>query len=171
NFVEFRDHAFDLSSLAPATSLIRYSVQERFPWELLNPPADDPLYKDQPGQFRSELHNRITAPLYPLAFLVITFAYLGAPRTTRKTRAMTFAGALIAVSVLRGWGFVGTLAGAHSPAALVIPYATLAATFVLGLWAIARGIIIEPPAFITKAVNAFVEGVARRTAVATGSAQ
>jgi len=171
NFVEFRDHAFDLSSLAPATSLIRYSVQERFLWELLNPPADDPLYKDQPGQFRAELHNRITAPFYPLAFLVITFAYLGAPRTTRQSRAMSFAGAIIAVSVLRGVGFVGTLAGAHSPTALLVPYLALAATFVLGIWAIARGIIIEPPALITNAVNAFVEGVARRTAVATGSAQ
>src|SRR5262249_10974155 len=153
NFVEFRDHAFDLSSLAPATSLIRYSVQERSLWELLNPPADDPLYKDQPGQFRSELHNRITAPLYPLAFLVITFAYLGAPRTTRQGRRISFGGPIIAVPVLRGLGFVGTLAGAHNPMALVVPYLTLAATFVLGTWAIARGIIIEPPAFVTNAVN------------------
>jgi len=54
------------------------------PLELAYPPADDPLYKEQPGNFTAELHNRITAALYPLAFLFITFAYLGAPRTTRK---------------------------------------------------------------------------------------
>src|SRR5215813_8038222 len=171
NFVEFRDHAFDLSSLAPATSLIRYSVQERSLWELLNPPADDPLYKDQPGQFRSELHNRITAALYPLAFLVITFAYLGAPRTTRQSRAMSFVSAALAVSLLRGIGFVGTILGAQRPITLLIPYVALALTFVFGTWAILRGLIIEPPAFITNTISALADGLSRRTAAAAGQTQ
>ena len=88
-------------------------MQERFPWELAYPPADDPLYKEQPGNFTAELHNRITAPLYPLAFLFITYAYLGAPRTTRQSRTMSFVSAALAVSVLRGVGFVGTILGAQ----------------------------------------------------------
>src|SRR5262249_50170662 len=168
DFVAFREHAFDLSRLTPSMSFIRYSVQERFPWELLNPPPDDTLFKEQPGQFRSELHNRITAPFYPLAFLIITFAYLGAPRTTRQSRTMSFVGAVMACSVLRGVGFVGTLLGTQRPITLLIPYVALAVACGLGMWGIARGIIIEPPAFISKAVNALVEGVGRRTAAAAG---
>jgi lipopolysaccharide export system permease protein len=171
DFVTFDKHPVDLSRLAPSTSLIRYSVQERFPWELWNPPADDPLFVDQPRQFRAELHSQFTAPLYPLAFLVITFAYLGAPRTTRQSRALSFVGALLAVSALRGLGFFGTLLGGHWPIALVIPYVVLAGAFALGLWGIVRGVIIEPPAFITNTVNALVEGMARRTAVPTGQAR
>ena len=168
DFVAFREHALDLSQFTPATALIRYSVQERFLSELLNPPPDDPLFKQQPGQFRAEIHNRLIAPFYPLVFLVITFAYLGAPRTTRQSRAMSLVSAILVVSVLRGAGFIGTLAGAHHPIALVIPYVVLAVAFAWGIWGIARGIIIEPPAWVSNALNALVEGVARRTAAQTG---
>ncbi len=168
DFVAFREHAFDLSRLTPTITFIRYSVQERFPWELLYPPANDPLFKEQPGNFASELHNRITAPLYPLAFLVITYAYLGAPRTTRQSRTMSLISAALAVSVLRGVGFIGTLAGAHRPYLLLVPYAALAITFIVGFWAIGRGLIIEPPAFITKSISALAEGMSRSTAALLG---
>ena len=171
DFIAFREHAFDLSRLTPTISFIRYSVQERFPWELAFPPADDPLYKEQPGNFTAELHNRITAPLYPLAFLVITFAYLGAPRTTRQSRAMSFVSAALAVSALRGIGFVGTIMGAQRPFTLVIPYVAMALTFVLGTWAILRGLIIEPPAFITNTISALADGLSRRAAAVSGQTQ
>ena len=55
----------------------------------------------QAGGFLAEFHNRVTAPLYPLAFLFVTFAYLGAPRTTRQSRAMSLVGALVVISILR----------------------------------------------------------------------
>jgi lipopolysaccharide export system permease protein len=171
DFIAFREHAFDLSRLSPTISFIRYSVQERFPWELVYPPADDPLFKEQPGNFTAELHNRITAALYPLAFLFITFAYLGAPRTTRQSRTMSFVSAALAVSALRGIGFVGTIMGAQRPIALVVPYLAIALTFVLGTWAILRGLIIEPPAFITNTISALADGLSRRTAATSGQAQ
>jgi lipopolysaccharide export system permease protein len=121
-----------------------------------------------PGHFRAELHNRITAPLYPLAFLFVTFAFLGAPRTTRQSRAMSLVAAVGVVALVRGLGFVGTVAGAHSPVALAVPYLGLAAAFILGGWAMSRGVVIEPPALLTNLVNAALEGVKRRTAMTAG---
>jgi lipopolysaccharide export system permease protein len=117
------------------------------------------------------LHNRITAALYPLAFLIITFAYLGAPRTTRQSRTMSFVSAALAVSALRGIGFIGTIMGAQRPIALVIPYLAIAITGVFGTWAILRGLIIEPPAFVTNAITALADGLSRRTAALSGQAQ
>jgi lipopolysaccharide export system permease protein len=110
-------------------------------------------------------------PLYPIAFVIVTFAYLGAPRTTRQSRSMSLLSAVGVIAVLRGLGFVGTISGAKNPALLALPYLTLAAAAALGYWGIARGVIIEPPAFLTNAVNAALEGLARRTAAATGPAQ
>ena len=161
--VRFEQYAFDLSRLSGGVQNITFTVQERFPWELLNPPPNDPLFMAQAGAFRSELHNRISAPLYPIAFLFVTFAYLGAPRTTRQSRAMSLAAAIAAIALLRTVGFIGTLAGASSPAALAIPYAAILISVALGIWGITRGVIIEPPEFVTRWVDRIVEAVIRRT--------
>jgi lipopolysaccharide export system permease protein len=164
--VRFQDYAFDLSRLSPNAGPVTYAIHERSIYDLLNPAPDDPSYKRQPGAFRAELHNRITMPLYPLAFLLVTFAFLGAPRTTRQSRAMSLVSAIAVVGLVRGLGFVGTISGAQSSLALVVPYVGLAVAFILGGWAMTRGVVIEPPAFINNLTNALIEGVKRRTATA-----
>jgi len=166
--VLFDSYAFDLSRLSTAPQNIKYSVRERYLWELFSPRPDDPLFADQPGQVRAEFHDRITAPLYPLAFVVVTFAYLGAPRTTRQGRTMSMLAAIGVMSALRGIGFAGMLAGVHTPLALVLPYLALSAAFVLGYFTISRGVIIEPPAFITDAITAITERIAKRSDGLTG---
>src|SRR6202011_5559061 len=130
--VLFDSYGFDLSRLAAGTQSIKYSVRERYLWELYNPEGTDTPFSDQPKQIRAEFHDRITAPLYPLAFVVLTYAYLGAPRTTRQSRSMSLAAAIAATSALRGLGFVGMIAGVNTPIALLLPYLGLIATFVLG---------------------------------------
>jgi lipopolysaccharide export system permease protein len=166
--VKFDQYGFDLSRLAPGPLNITYSVQERFMWELLHPPKDDGLFALQPGTFAAELHNRITAPLYPLAFLIITFAYLGSPRTTRQSRAMSLIGGIAVAMGVRAVGFFGMIAGAKSAYALAIPYAALLIAIGVGVWGIMRGVIIEPPAFVNNAINALLEGMARRHPELTG---
>ncbi|HEY7245486.1 MAG TPA: LPS export ABC transporter permease LptF [Xanthobacteraceae bacterium] len=168
--VLFDSYGFDLSRLVAVsgTQNIKYSVRERYLWELYNPEATDTPFADQPNQIRAEFHDRITAPLYPLAFIVLSYAYLGAPRTTRQGRTLSLLGAAGAVSALRGLGFVGMIAGVHSPLALVLPYIGLVVSFLLGYWAISRGVIIEPPAAVTNFVNAMTERLNRRRTAMAG---
>jgi lipopolysaccharide export system permease protein len=169
NIVQFDRYAFDLSQLdanKPYTQ--KYSARERYLWELYDSKPDDPLLTDQPEQVRAELHDRIIAPIYPLVIAVLTFAYLGAPRTTRQGRTVSLLSAIGAVTLLRGLGFVGTLAGTRSPAALFIPYLALTAALAFGYWGISRGVIIEPPAFIVDAVTRFMERMSERVANLTG---
>jgi lipopolysaccharide export system permease protein len=168
--VLFDSYGFDLSSLSSGPQSVRYSVRERYLWELFDPTRTDVDFSDQPDQVRAEFHDRITAPLYPLAFVVLTFAYLGAPRTTRQSRTVSLLGAIGLVAALRGLGFVGMIAGVHTPAALLLPYLALIATFVLGYLAISRGVIIEPPTFVTNAIAAITERLAQRTGALTGQA-
>jgi lipopolysaccharide export system permease protein len=167
--VHFKEYAFDLSRLSSSPNTnITYSAQERFPWELWPASPDQPA--DQAAQYLAELHSRIAAPLYPLAFLVLTYAYLGAPRTTRQSRAMSLVTAVALASALRGIGFVGVISGGRTPAAIALPYLSLLVAFALGIWGISRGIIIEPPAFVTNLVSAITESIARRRGAATGQA-
>jgi lipopolysaccharide export system permease protein len=169
--VLFNSYGFDLSGFANGSNqVLKYSVRERYLWELYDPTLTNTLFADEPDQIRAEFHDRVTAPLYPLAFVVMTYAYLGAPRTTRQGRTMSLMGAISVVAALRGLGFVGMIAGVHTPIVLVLPYLALIAAFVLGYLAISRGIIIEPPAFLTNSITALIERITQRTNALMGQA-
>jgi lipopolysaccharide export system permease protein len=161
--VLFDSYAFDLSRLSNAPQSIKYSARERYLWELYRPVSNDPSFSDQPGQIRAEFHERITAPLYPIAFVLLTFAYLGAPRTTRQGRTTALLAAIGMVAALRGVGFVAMVAGVHTAIVLALPYLALAGALVLGYLGISRGFVVEPPAFIANAVNTIAERLTQRT--------
>jgi lipopolysaccharide export system permease protein len=78
--VVFEQYAFDLSRLAQTTQSV-IGLHEMYIWELLFPAPDNAALRTSEGQFRVELHERLLAPIYPLAFGVIAFAVLGFPRT------------------------------------------------------------------------------------------
>jgi lipopolysaccharide export system permease protein len=161
--VLFDSYAFDLSEIVnKGQGDVKYSTRERYLWDLFRPTPGDPLFNDVPGQVRAELHDRITAPFYPLAFVFVTFAYLGAPRTTRQSRATSLAAAIGVIAALRSLGFLGMVLGINSPTALAIPYVMLSAAFVLGYLGISRGVIIEPPAAIINFISTITERIAQR---------
>jgi lipopolysaccharide export system permease protein len=164
--VLFDRHAFDLSRFGAGMALQAtvYGARERSLWELLNPDPDDSLVKSQPGQLRAEMHDRLAAPLYPLAFVMIAFAILGAPRTSRQSRAFSLGLTIAFVTTLRFVGFAGVVFAAHNAAAILIVYVSLVIALAFGVVAISRGATIEPPAVLTAAVNALSERIARRLA-------
>ena len=160
--VSFEQYAFDLSQFTGGPPTRQLGVRERYLWELVAPDANDPIYKAQPNRFWAETNDRIAAILYPLTFVIVTYAYLGAPRTNRQSRAMSVASAMVAVFTLRLAGFACSVFAVHYASAAFVQYAMLAIAMALGLRAIARGTIIEPPAFVNHAVAAISERFARR---------
>jgi lipopolysaccharide export system permease protein len=164
SMVVFDRYAFDLSQFAGGQQAVKYSIRERYIWQLLFPDPNDQFYIEQPGQFRAELHDRLVAPLYPIAFVVIAFAYLGAPRTTRQSRTMSMLGAVLGVGIVRLIGFVSTVFGASVPSLLALQYVAILIAFAAGFFVIRRGLILEPPAFITNAINAVTERLMQRFA-------
>jgi len=140
--VVFDQYAFDLTRLAPSPQ-VNMGWREKYVWVLAFPAADDPVFKLSPSQFRVEFHERLFAPLYPLAFGVIAFAILGFPRTTRQSRAVSMFVVIAAVSVLRLGGFAGTAIAATTPAILAVVYVMIAAAIGIGGFVIWRGIPID----------------------------
>ena len=104
------------------------------------------------------------APLYPIAFVVIAFAYLGAPRTTRQSRTMS----LVSVHQRGGGAAPDRLRSAPCSACdsrashCSLQYIALVVAFGFGYLAISRGTIIEPPAFMTRLISAISERLSRR---------
>jgi lipopolysaccharide export system permease protein len=160
--VVFDRYAFDLSQFAGGAQAVKYSIRERYLWQLISPDAGDQFYIEQPGPFRAEMHDRLVAPLYPIAFTIIAFAYLGAPRTNRQSRTLSMMGAIGGVALLRLIGFVSTVFGATVPWLLPLQYLAIVAACGGGLYVIRRGVILEPPAFIAHWLAALTERITQR---------
>jgi len=167
--VRFERYAFDLSRLARAgqSAVITLSVRERYTWDLIHPDPRDAEVRRDPAQFRAELHDRIIVAFYPLSFMIIAFAYLGAPRTTRQSRTWSLVSAVAAVATLRMIGFASMVLGIKYPVALTFQYVAVFAATMLGLLAISQATIIETPAFLVRAVQAVTDRLSRQFAPST----
>ncbi len=166
-FVVFEQNAFDMTKIGNNSANVGYSIRERYLWELLDPDPEDPMFKQFPGQFRAEVHERLTSPLYPFAFMALTFAFLGAPRTTRQSRAMSMTSAVVALALLRLIGFACTVLAATSIFAAPFQYAMLFATLAFSAWVITRVIVLEPPPIVLDSINNVIGRMTRRFAPST----
>ena len=94
------------------------------------------------------------APIYPFAFAALTFAFLGAPRTTRQSRNFSIGGSIFAVfgaahGRLRLLGHDREDAGRGTRAIC----RCCSPASALSLWIIVAGVVVEPPAALMEAVN------------------
>jgi lipopolysaccharide export system permease protein len=161
--VTFDRYAFDLSQFTGSPQNVVYTVREQYIWDLLWPRSDDALYASQPDQFRSELYDRLATPLYPLAFVILAYAFLGPPQTTRQSRTLALLGMIGMVALLRLTGFISVIVGVRVPSILAVQYVALLGAIAGGLWQIRRGRAVEPAAAVAKLATAISDRIARAT--------
>ncbi|MFN5456763.1 LPS export ABC transporter permease LptF [Bradyrhizobium sp.] len=159
--VAFARYAFDRSKFSNQGRDVTLGIRERYLWELMAPAEDDPIYKQIPGQFRQELHDRFLAPIYPFAFAALTCAFLGAPRTTRQSRNFSFGSAILAVFGVRMAGFACSVMTVKTPVAALVQYLMLFGVLGLSIWIIVGGVVVEPPARLMEAINRSNARIAR----------
>ena len=140
---------------------VTLGIRERYLWELMWPDENDQTYQQLSGQFFAELHDRFMAPIYPFAFAALTFAFLGAPRTTRQSRNFSIGGSVFAVFGLRMVGFACSVMAVKTPIAALVQYLMLFAGIGVGLWMIIGGVVVEPPPRLMEAINRNNERIAR----------
>jgi lipopolysaccharide export system permease protein len=158
--VVFLRYAFDMSKFSQGRD-VTLGIRERYLWELMWPDENDQTYQQLSGQFFAELHDRFMAPIYPFAFAALTFAFLGAPRTTRQSRNFSIGGSVFAVFGLRMVGFACSVMAVKTPIAALVQYLMLFAGIGVGLWMIIGGVVVEPPPRLMEAINRNNERIAR----------
>ncbi len=162
--VEFDRYALDMTKYASRSNNLALSERERYLWELMWPEAGDKHYQNNYGAFRAEMHSRLQAPLYPFAMMVLTFAFLGAPRTTRQSRMYSILMLVGAAFALRIAGF-GLSAGATQlPWLTPVNYAVLIGSIAGGMLMIVKGYRGEPPTRLVEAVDNLAARISRRLA-------
>jgi lipopolysaccharide export system permease protein len=126
--IVFDRYALDLDEFGEKVSDDRdLRPRERYFSELINPDPASQYFKRNPGQFRTELHERFASTLYPLAFVFIALATAGNAQSTRqnRTRAVTTGFAAAAGLRLTGLGLNNLVATktALLPLLYVLPLA------------------------------------------------
>jgi lipopolysaccharide export system permease protein len=161
--VTFDRYAFRFG-VGPQTNGVTYNTREKCIWELLWPPANDARSLAQSGEYRSELHDRIETPLYPIAFVILAYAFLGPPQTTRQSRTLSLLALVGVAAVLRLVGFLSVIIGNRVPIALGAQQVALFGAIALGSRQISRGHAIEPAAFLSKIATMIGERFAKASA-------
>ena len=147
SIISFERYALNLSALSGDADgagggdgdKVIYKPRERSTWALLNQDPKEPYYTIQAGRFRAELHNRLSAPLYPIAFMLVAFAILGEARTTRQGRAVAIQLAIFLVGAIRIGAYAAWTASVRSVFATMLLYILPIATIVISALVIAYG--------------------------------
>jgi lipopolysaccharide export system permease protein len=107
--LKFKSYVFDLDQFASPRATPLRATSERFLGELLWPAPSVRLTPAIRNAFLAEAHNRLSAPLYCIAFALIALAAVVRGRRTRGAHFLRLASACIAVAVLRiaGYGVQG----------------------------------------------------------------
>ncbi len=119
--VQFERYAIDLAQFSRQSQTV-YKSRERLTWELITLKPDTPYVRANYGKFRVELHKRFSEPLYAFVLVLIAFAALGQPRTTRQGRGTAILSAVLIAVAVRVSGFAVSAFAAKSQWAIPLIY-------------------------------------------------
>jgi lipopolysaccharide export system permease protein len=123
SMIEFSSYAFDLSSFTSSGTAPQLRPPEQSTFYLANPDPEDRYFRQFPGKFRAELHNRLSAPLYALLFAVLPLVFLGQAESARQSRTANATMAVIVTVALRAIGVFLPSFAETSSVAIVLMYA------------------------------------------------
>jgi lipopolysaccharide export system permease protein len=158
--ISFQSYPVDLNRLeqrADAVQVLR--PRERFTSELLNPDKEDPQFKASPQRFTSELHDRLSNPLYAFAFVMIVVAFVGHAQTTRSNRMQAIVTAFGVAVGFRILGITATNAAAVRPSATYLLYAVPIAAVLISMMLIAWRIKPRRQSRFARAMERTVDGI------------
>lgn len=98
--VRFDSYSFDLSTFSQSRGQPWLTALDRDLPFLLNPDPNDPGVQQNPGEYRSMLHKRLTNWIFPLVFALISLAISGDARSHREGRLHPMASALTTALII-----------------------------------------------------------------------
>lgn len=133
--VAFDQNMLDLTEFNPKDNSGKdLRPRESYFSDLLNPDMANSVTRRNLGQIRSELHDRLATPLYPLVFAFVAIALLAHARTNRESR---WAQILLAFGIAVALRVAGITAGnlvALNPWAVGLVYGIPVGAIIVAAW-------------------------------------
>jgi lipopolysaccharide export system permease protein len=121
--VRFTSYAFDLSAFAADTGDAILLPKDQTTQYLLNPDANDSMFKQSPDLYRTELNKRFSEWLFPIAFALIALAVAGDAKSHREARIHPLITAIVICLVIRWLAFFAEGESKNTPAFGYLMYA------------------------------------------------
>lgn len=105
--VVFERYAVDINRFdqkPEAGGIAPLKPRERPTQELMYPDPNDAYWRELPGRYRQELHDRFSGVLYIFTYVFLALTFIGHPQTTRQNRTL---GLVLAVSAGFGIRLLG----------------------------------------------------------------
>ncbi|MDX2154906.1 MAG: LPS export ABC transporter permease LptF [Hyphomicrobiaceae bacterium] len=151
--IAFERYVVDLARFEPKETGIDLKPRERYYDELVSPADDDTIAKRQPGLLRAELHERLSSPLYPFAFVLVAVAFIGHARTTRQNRIQAIVAAFLLATGARLAGLAGTNVVALKASSTWIVYAIPLGAAALAMAMMAARRTLRPPSRLARQMS------------------
>lgn len=148
SIVTFSSYALDMAAFIPAGGSRVRRPKEQSTLYLMNPEDEDYFANSPKNPVKQELVERFSTWMYPLAFGLVAFSFLGKARSNRHEQVQN--GALVAAIALgsRGFGFYSTEASGVQPAMELLSYLVPATIIVVfGFLAITGRTLTIPKAW------------------------
>jgi lipopolysaccharide export system permease protein len=136
----FERYSFDLGLLGKEGENHWLEPGERYLWQLLDP-GDSPNDRAYRGKLLAEGHNRIVAPLYPLAFVIIALAVLLSGEFDKRGQLKRILTAVAVVAAVQIVAIGINNLAAKFPEAIILMYINAFAPMAIGL----RSLLRDPP--------------------------
>lgn len=105
SIVHFDSYSFDLSDLSETRGQARFRASDRTLSFLFNPDPKDPDYQTRPGEYRAELHRRLTDWFFPITFALAALSLAGGAHSHRERMVHPLIPALLFAFVFRWISF------------------------------------------------------------------
>jgi lipopolysaccharide export system permease protein len=161
SFIRFDAYSLDAATFsAPARAGLR--AKDRPTAYLLNPATDDPFYQSSPASFMEEFHQRLSEPLYAIAFVLTGLFFTVNARSSRQEAGMALAKAAANCFALRAAGFIVVNDAGTSTAMAVGAYALPIGASIVAAGLMAAGVKPKTQSRWLEAISAQVVAFARR---------
>jgi len=145
--LKFDRYVFDLDQYASTQRSTDRETSERFLGELLDPQLSGPNQEVRRGVYLAEAHNRLSGPLYCIAFALIALAATAKAHLMRASYALRLSGAAMIGATLRLLGYAAQGTAARKPELVALLY-------VIPLWgAFAGGAVLGDVPLIPAALR------------------
>ncbi len=143
--IKYESYLFDLSTFAAKIEMGDIRPKERTTPQLLNPDPDDRYYREKPGLYRSQIHERFSEMLWPFAYVLIMLAFAGHARSNRQNHGSAIGAGMLVATMLRGLAFSAVAGTKTDPSMVFFVYALPLAGIAGGTYMLVRGRPISLP--------------------------